>query len=116
MRHVRPYRVREYEDERGASPYRHWLDALDLAAKARIQARVLRVESGNLGDHKSVGGGVMELRLDFGPGFRVYFGLEGADLVLLLIGGDKGSQRRDISKAQQFWQECKKGNKDGTKK
>ena len=116
MRQVRQYRIREYEDERGSSPYRQWLDILDLVARARIQARVLRVESGNLGDHKPVGSGVMELRLDFGPGYRVYFGLDGADLVLLLVGGDKGSQRRDISRAQQFWLEYKKGSKDGTKK
>ena len=63
-----------------------------------------------------VGGGVWELKLDFGPGYRVYFGQDGADLVRLLVGGDKTSQRKDISKAQQYWTEYKNGDKDVAKK
>ena len=76
----------------------------------------MRIESGNLGDHKSVGGGVVELRIDFGPGYRVYFGMDGAALILLLTGGDKGSQRKDIKRAQLLWSEYLRGGKNGKKK
>jgi len=89
---------------------------LDVITKARIQARILRIESGNLGDHKSVGGGVMELRFDFGPGYRVYFGKDGATLILLLTGGDKGNQRKDIKRAQALWSEYLKGGNNDQKK
>lgn len=68
-----------------------WLDGLDLSTKARIQARVLRFETGNLGDHKSVGAGVWEARLMWGPGYRVYFGKDGNFIVVLLTGGEKSS-------------------------
>ena len=70
--------VREYLTAQGKSPFRTWLKSLDVGVQARIQARVLRFENGNLGDHKAVGGGVWEARLDFGPGYRLYFGKEGA--------------------------------------
>jgi putative addiction module killer protein len=73
--------------------------------KQRIQARVLRFESGNLGDVKAIGEGVFEARFDFGPGYRLYFGQEGKVLVLLLCGGDKGSQVKDILRARGFWKE-----------
>lgn len=109
MREASPFKIREYVAANGESPFRVWLDGLTNAYKARIQARLLRVELGNLGDHKSLGDGVYELRLDFGPGFRVYFGLDGRKLVLLLCGGDKSTQRRDIAKAKAYWQEYLKG-------
>jgi putative addiction module killer protein len=95
--------VREYTSQTGESPFRLWLRRLDKAVAARIQARVFRFEQGNLGDAKSVGDGVYEARFDFGPGYRLYFGLESGDLILLLCGGDKGSQRKDIRKAKEFW-------------
>jgi putative addiction module killer protein len=97
--------VREYLTAGGASPYRRWLETLDLPTRARIQARVMRFEIGNLGDHKSVGGGVWEARLAFGPGYRIYFGRFGEELVLLLLGGDKGSRAKDIRTARQSWTE-----------
>ena len=106
---VRSLQVREYVDRTGVSSFRNWLDSLDMTTKARIQARILRIESGNLGDHKSVGRGVGELRIDFGPGYRVYFGKDGATLILLLTGGHKGSQGRDIKRAQALWSEYLKG-------
>ena len=81
--------IREYITPRGKNPFRDWLKSLDLRVQARIQARVLRFESGNLGDHKSVGDGVWEARLDFGPGYRLYFGKHGSSMILLLNGGDK---------------------------
>jgi putative addiction module killer protein len=113
VRQVRLLKVREFVDQQGRSPFREWLESLDTAIKARIQARILRIESGNLGDHKSVGDGVMELRFDFGPGYRVYFGMDGKTVVLLLIGGDKSSQRRDIKRAQELWSEYLNGGKNG---
>ena len=70
--------VREHLTADGRNPYREWLDTLDVAPRARIQARVLRFSTGNLGDHKSVGGGVWEARVMFGPGYRIYFGKDGA--------------------------------------
>ena len=103
MKAARPYQIREFTLESGETPFRTWLATLAVAYRARIQARILRFESGNLGDHKSVGKGVWEARLDFGPGFRIYFGFEGSDVILLLAGGDKMSQRKDIKLAQTYW-------------
>jgi putative addiction module killer protein len=108
--------VREFLDDGGRSPFREWLLELDQAVRARIQARILRFELGNLGDHKQVGGGVWEARLDFGPGYRVYFGRSGRELVLLLLGGDKSSQRKDISCAKQYWATYLKETPHGSKK
>jgi len=108
--------VREYLDDIGRSPFRQWLVGLDQVARARIQARILRFELGNLGDHKQVGGGVWEARLDFGPDYRIYFGRSGRDLVLLLVGGDKGSQRKDINLAKEFWATYLKETQHGSKK
>jgi putative addiction module killer protein len=103
--------VREYVEDGGRIPFRDWLTELDKATRARVQARILRFETGNLGDHKDVGAGVLEARLDFGPGYRVYFGRKGRELVLLLLGGDKGSQKTDIKRAQEFWSRYLKENK-----
>jgi putative addiction module killer protein len=108
--------VREYLDETGRSPFRQWLAELDQNTRARVQARVLRFELGNLGDHRQVGQGVWEARLDFGPGYRVYFGKSGQEVVLLLLGGDKSSQRKDIKRAQEYWATYLKEMQRGTKK
>jgi putative addiction module killer protein len=105
--------VREYIDGSGRIPYREWLVRLDTVIRARVQVRVLRFEMGNLGDHKDVGKGVWEARLDFGPGYRVYFGRSGRELILLLLGGDKKSQTKDIKRAQQSWAEYLEALKDG---
>jgi len=109
MGQTTPFKIREYLDVQGDSPFREWLESLDTSIRARVQARILRIESGNLGDFKSVGNGVWELRFDFGSGYRVYFGKEGNTLILILLGGDKGSQRRDIKKAQEYWSEYLNG-------
>ena len=95
--------VREYLTADGKSPFRAWLDSLSVAVRARIQAPVLRFEMGNLGDHKNVGSGVWEARVMFGPGYRIYFGKDGNSIIVLLVGGDKASQAKDISRAQGFW-------------
>jgi putative addiction module killer protein len=97
--------VHEYVDAAGRIPFRDWLDGLDVTTRARVQARILRFETGNLGDHKEVGSGVWEARLDFGPGYRVYFGRRGRELVLLLTGGDKKSQRKDLRRARELWRD-----------
>ena len=95
--------VREYLTDRGVCPFREWLTGLDVTARARIQARVLRFEAGNLGDHRPVGDGVWEARCDFGPGYRIYFGRAGSAVVLLLLGGNKSTQRADIRRARESW-------------
>ena len=106
--------IREYVSAEGRSYFREWLNSLTVSVKARIQARVLRFETGNLGDHKSVGGGLWEARIMFGPGYRIYFGREGHSVILLLVGGDKSSQAGDIRTAQRFWKEYLEGKQHGT--
>ncbi len=107
MIHLQPvtWTVRQYITPDGHRPYGEWLDALPLQAQARIAARVARFEAGNLGDHKEVGGGVWEVRLHFGPGYRLYFGKHQGHILLLLLGGTKTSQSRDIRRAQQYWRD-----------
>ncbi len=88
----------------GKEPAREWLKSLkDRMGQARISARILRAESGNFGDHKSVGEGVTELRIPVGPGYRLYYALDGEDIILLLIGGDKSTQSKDIEIAKKYW-------------
>jgi putative addiction module killer protein len=88
--------------------YARWFGALrDIRARARIDARIRRLSLGNFGDAKSVGGGVSELRIDYGPGYRVYFMRHGSELVILLSGGDKSHQQADIKDAQQLAQDWK---------
>ena len=83
------------------------------ACRPAFKARVLRFETGNLGDHKSVGDGIWEARLDFGPGYRLYFGRDGLSVVLLLVGGDKASQAKDIAAAKHYWNDFRKAAKHG---
>ncbi|HSI57623.1 MAG TPA: type II toxin-antitoxin system RelE/ParE family toxin [Ideonella sp.] len=84
-------------------PYREWIDTLkDHAGRARILVRVERLIHGNPGQHRELSGGVSELKIDFGPGYRVYYSQRGEVLLLLLIGGDKSSQQKDIAKALQL--------------
>lgn len=108
--------VREHLTADGRNPYREWLSTLDVAPRARIQARVLRFATGNLGDHKRVGGGVWEARVMFGPGYRIYFARDGAQLVLLLLGGDKSTQTTDVARAQEFWKAYQEGKPRGKTK
>jgi putative addiction module killer protein len=84
------------EDER--CPFEDWLDELkDVTGRALIRKRLNRVRLGNLGNVRNLGDGVSELKVDFGPGYRVYFGEDGPKIVVLLLGGDKGSQQRDYN-------------------
>lgn len=103
-------RIKTYLLHSGKSPFEEWFSKLrDSTAKARILTRIDRLRFGNFGDCKSVGGGVFELRIHFGPGLRVYFGLVGSEVVLLLGGGDKGSQQKDILACQNYWREYNNG-------
>ncbi|TNF36162.1 MAG: type II toxin-antitoxin system RelE/ParE family toxin [Gammaproteobacteria bacterium] len=99
-----PYTVYEYLDEAGRSPYAEWLGALrDAKARARIIMQVDKLELGLSGDSKPVGGGLSELRIHYGPGYRVYYGKVADALYLLLCGGDKSTQAWDIRKAHAYW-------------
>ncbi len=101
---AQPREIRRYITSDGKVPFADWLDSLrDTNAKAKIISRLNRVTAGNLGDYRSVGEGVCELRIKYGPGYRIYFGLRGLTIVLLLCGGDKSTQDQDIQKAKEYW-------------
>lgn len=103
---ARPRSVVLFVDSTGKEPFSEWLEALrDHQARRRILTRLRRVEQGNFGDCKALQDGIHELRFTFGPGYRVYFGEDGDTIVVLLCGGDKSSQERDIERAKAFWQE-----------
>ena len=104
------FEVREYIRSDGSCPYQEWLKALPVRVRARIRARAARFESGNLGDCKSLGRGVFEARFHFGSGYRLYFGVRGKTVVILLCGGNKSSQSEDISRAQKYWQKYLEGS------
>jgi putative addiction module killer protein len=99
-----PVQVQLYIAQNGRTPFEEWLKRLkDRQARAKIQTRIIRLRLGNMGDAKAVGEGVQELRIDYGPGYRLYFGQGGSTTVLLLCGGDKGTQAADIKKAKEYW-------------
>lgn len=98
--------IRKLALQNGLVPFDEWFDSLhDLKMQAAVDARLTRVRAGNFGDCKPVGAGVFELRIALGPGLRVYYGLHGRQIVVLLGGGDKRSQPRDIRQAQKLWQQ-----------
>jgi putative addiction module killer protein len=101
--------VRIYRLSDGRVPYLEWFRRLkDQRAQQKIQVRIGRVRLGNFGDTRFVGDGVQELKIDYGPGYRVYFRQAGQDLVILLCGGDKSTQDNDIKEAKQYWADYKK--------
>lgn len=101
--------VRRYQRTDGTVPLTDWLSNLrDARARAKLEIRFRRVSMGIFGDAKTVGEGVLELREDVGPGYRVYFGRHGDLLVILLCGGDKRNQGADIRRAKEFWQDWKR--------
>ena len=103
--------LRRYQLEDGGTPVTEWLSGLrDSRARAQIEVRLRRVSAGNFGDCKHVGEGVSELRVDVGTGYRVYYGKHGQALVILLCGGNKGSQQTDITHAKAYWADWKRRN------
>ena len=100
------FAVVDYCAPNGAVPFRAWVSALkDKVARAVVLARVDRLSFGSFGDWKSIGAGVFELRVHFGKGYRVYFGRKGNVVVVLLCGGDKATQERDIDRAKKYWKD-----------
>ena len=105
---AQPRDLQIYCAPNGREPFTEWLKSFrDQRARKQIQTRLDRLEAGNLGDYRSVGDGVFELRLQFGPGYRVYFGEVDHTIILLLCGGDKSSQVRDIERAKAYWRDYK---------
>ena len=99
-----PREIQIYRTPNGQQPFTERLESIrDVNTQDRIRARANRLKFGNFGDYKSVGDGVCELRLNFGPGYRIYFGQVGSTIVLLLCSGDKSSQARDIERAKTYW-------------
>ena len=103
--------LREYADDDGRSPFKIWFNAVDATAAAKIQRALTRLELGNTSNVKGVGRGVFELKVDFGPGYRIYFGKDGSEIVILLGGGTKKRQDRDIDTARVRWQDYKRRKK-----
>jgi putative addiction module killer protein len=108
-------RVREYQDARGRNEYKMWFDGLDVAAATRVTVALERIAAGNTSSIKPVGEGVSEYKIDFGPGYRIYFGRDGEQLVILLGGGAKKRQNQDIEDAKAAWREYKQLKKNTLK-
>ncbi len=103
---ARPREIQNYLTTEGKSPYEEWVESFrDRQTRSQIDKRLKRVKLGNLGDYRSVGKGVFELRIDQCPGNQIYFGQIGLTIVLLLCGGDKSTQEQDIGKAKEYWRD-----------
>jgi putative addiction module killer protein len=103
--------IRYYVASSGLQPFAAWFADLEPVARAKVTRAVVRLEQGNFSNVKSVGEGVLEYRIDFGPGYRVYFGRDGEALVILLTGGTKKRQQRDIDAAHDYWQDYKQSER-----
>lgn len=104
-------RILEYLDDEGRSVFGRWFDRLDGRAAAKVTIALTRLADDNLSNLKGVGGGVMEYRIDFGPGYRIYLGLDGDTIVILLGGGTKQRQQRDIEAARRRWADYRQRKK-----
>jgi putative addiction module killer protein len=98
----------EYNDTNGRSPFKAWFDGLNAIAAAKVKTVLTRIGQGNLSNVKSVDEGVLEFKIDFGPGYRVYFGRDRDELIILLGGGLKKTQQTDIAKAKARWADYKR--------
>jgi putative addiction module killer protein len=108
------YTISYYLTEAGEKPFKEWIDGLkDIVARQKVRIRLDRVRLGNLGKNRSVGEGVYELKVDYGPGYRVYYGLDKKTVVLLLLGGDKSSQKKDITQARTYLEDHKRRKSNG---
>ncbi len=101
------FEVVAYRDRKGREPFQIWFDTLDPHAAGKVTVALARLAEGNVSEVKSVGAGVFERRIDWGPGYRVYFGREGERVVILLCGGSKKRQQRDIAAAHASWADHK---------
>jgi putative addiction module killer protein len=99
--------VLEYLDRQGESPFAAWVDDLDPVAAAKVATAMTRLSLGNMSNVKGAGAGVFETKIDFGPGYRVYFGKDGESIVILLAGETKQRQQEDIAAAHKRWQDYK---------
>ena len=109
-----PYTIAYYLAEAGGKPFKEWLGGLkDITARQKVRIRLDHVRLGNLGKNRSVGEGVYELKINYGPGYRVYYGLDKKTVVLLLLGGDKSSQKKDIAKAHTYWMDHRRRSRNG---
>ena len=105
---ITPRAVRNYITPNGRNPFREWLTQLrDKKARANIQRRIARLQEGNFGDFRRLNSGLCELRINYGPGYRVYFGMFASHIIILLWGGQKRTQQRDITRAQNYWNEIR---------
>lgn len=101
-----PKQVVFYETQDGRIPFAEWLESIrDTRTKTVITARIRQIRLGNLGNSRSVGKGVCELKIDYGPGYRIYFGQIGNTIVVILCGGDKSTQDQDILQARSYWED-----------
>ncbi|MFM6451664.1 MAG: type II toxin-antitoxin system RelE/ParE family toxin [Planktothrix sp.] len=101
---TQPKEIRRYVASDGKIPFDQWFNRLrDRQAQYRIDLRLKKLQLGNLGDCRFVGEGVYELKIDYGPGYRIYFAQVGVTIILLLCGGDKSTQKQDIDQAQKYW-------------
>ena len=100
---VQPIEILIYDNENGKEPFTEWLNSCSKNTRAKIFTRLDRVEQGNFGDYKHIDNDIYELRIHSGPGYRIYYGKMENAIILLLTGGTKSSQKRDIAKAKKFW-------------
>jgi putative addiction module killer protein len=100
--------IQEYLTLDGKSPFGKWFEGLNARAAVKVRVAIARIELGNFSNAKSVGFGVSEIKIDFGPGYRVYYGKDGEDIIILLAGGTKKRQPQDIQQAKNLWLEFKK--------
>jgi len=101
--------VHVYVDSTGKTPFTDWMEKLrDRKARVKIHTRIDRLRLGNAGDYKTLGNGLFELRIHYGPGYRIYFGKAGESLILLLCAGNKATQRQDVNLAKQYWMDYRR--------
>ena len=103
----------QYERKGGKRPFDEWLKSLNVQARVRVEVAISRLEEGNFSNVNSLKEGVSECKVHFGPGYRIYFGMDGEKLVILLGGGTKKRQRRDIEVVKRLWKEYKSRKKEG---
>ncbi|MBM4261839.1 MAG: type II toxin-antitoxin system RelE/ParE family toxin [Deltaproteobacteria bacterium] len=105
------FQLRAYVDANDRKPFALWFERLDSTTAAKVTTAVTRLEQGNFSNAKGVGAGVQECKIDFGPGYRIYFGQDGEQLIILLYGGTKKRQDKDIAKAKEYWADYKRRKK-----